>query len=132
MVTVEELRRSLPYPQTYTPEVAHKAALSLERLPGVGVDLVLKPYILCQDWDKRVFIHWKDSRGVRTLEITRILEDSAERFQFHANEEIPVTYTLIPLTLACFNGALRESYERQGNVPDFADEAALHAWLLRR
>jgi hypothetical protein len=132
MVTVEELRQSLPYPQTYTPEVAQKAALSMERLPGVGVDLVLKPYILCQDWDKRVFIHWKDSRGVRTLEITRILEDSPERFQFHANEEIPVTYTLIPLTLACFNGALRESYERQGNVPDFADEAALHAWLLRR
>src|SRR5829696_9766392 len=76
MVTVEELRQSLPYPQTYTPQVALKAALSMERQPGVGIDLVLRPYILCQDWDKRVFIHWKDSRGVRTLEITRILEDS--------------------------------------------------------
>jgi hypothetical protein len=132
MVTIDELRHNLPYPQTYTPEVARKAALSMEREPGVGIDLVLKPYILCQDWDKRVFIHWKDSRGVRTLEITRILEDTPQRFSFHANEEIPVTYTLTPLTLECFNGTLRESYERQGNVPDFADEAALHAWLLRR
>ncbi|MGE0542494.1 MAG: hypothetical protein AB7R89_20190 [Dehalococcoidia bacterium] len=132
MVTVEELRQSLPYPQTYTPKVALKAALSMERQPGAGIDLVLKPYILCQDWDKRVFIHWKDSRGVRTLEITRILEDSPERFQFHVNEEIPVTYTLSPLTLACFNNTLREAYERQGNVPDFPDDAALHAWLLRR
>lgn len=132
MATIEELRQTLPYPQTYTPKVAEKVALSLERDPGRGIELVLRPYILCQDWDKRVFIHWKDSRGVRTLEITRIIEDSPGRFQFHANEEVPVTYTLTPLTLACFNDALRESYERQGNVPDFTDEAALHAWLLRR
>jgi len=34
--------------------------------------------------------------------------------------------------VSCFNGVLRESYERQGNVPDFQDESALHAWLLRR
>ena len=132
MATVEELRKNLPYPQTYTPKVAEKAALSLERDPGVGIDLVLKPYILCQDWDKRVFIHWKDSRGVRTLEITRILEDTPERFSFHANEDVPVTYTLSPLTIECFDSALRESFERQGHVPDFTDEAALHAWLLRR
>jgi hypothetical protein len=132
MATVDELRQTLPYPQTYTPAVAHKAALALERDPGVGIDLVLKPYILVQDWDKRVFIHWKNSRGVRTLEITRILEDTPARFSFHANEDVPITYTLTPLTLACFNDTLRDAYERQGNVPDFADEAALHAWLLRR
>jgi hypothetical protein len=132
MVTVEELRHSLPYPQTYTPTVAQQAALTMERDPGVGIDLVLKPYVLCQDWDKRVFIHWKDSRCVHTLEITRILDDTPEQFSFHANEEIPVTYTLRPLTLRRFNDTLRESYEREGNVPDFADDAALHAWLLRR
>jgi hypothetical protein len=132
MATVEELRHTLPYPQTYTPKVAVKAALSMERDPGVGIDLVLKPFILCQDWDKRVVIHWKDGRGVRTVEITRILEDTPGRFSFHANEEIPVTYTLSPLTIECFNKTLRESYERQGHVPEFTDEAALHAWLLRR
>lgn len=132
MATIEQLRQDLPYPQTYTPLVAQQAALAMEREPGVGIDLVLKPYILCQDWDKRVFIHWKDNRGVRTLEITRIMEDTPERFSFHANEEVPVTYTLTPLTLACFNSTLRDGYERQGNVPDFQDEAALHAWLLRR
>ena len=132
MATVEELRQNLPYPQTYTPKAAEKAALSMERNPGAGIDLVLKPYILCQDWDKRVFIHWKDGRGVRTLEITRIVEDTRERFSFHANEETPVTYTLTPLTIARFNDTLREGFERQGHVPDFSDEAALHAWLLRR
>jgi len=132
MATVEELRASLPYPQTYTPAVAQNAALAMERDPGTGIDLVLKPYILCQDWDKRVFIHWKDSRGVRTVEITRIVEDTPERFSFHANEEITVTYTLTPLTIDCFNTTLRDTFERQGPVPDFQDQAALHAWLLRR
>ena len=132
MATIEELRQSLPYPQTYTPAVAQNAALALERVPGVGVDLVLKPYILCQDWDKRVVIHWKNNRGVRTLEITRIVEDTPERFSFHANEETVVTYTLTPLTIECFDESLREQFERQGHVPDFQDRAALHSWLLRR
>ncbi len=132
MATIEEIRRTLPYPQTYTPKVAEKVALSLERDPGIGIELVLRPYILCQDWDKRVVIHWKESRQVRTLEITRILEDTPACFAFRASEEEPVTYTLTPLTLECFNSLLRESYERQGNVPDFTDEHSLHAWLLRR
>lgn len=132
MATVEELRQTLPYPQTYTPKVAADPALSMTREPGVGIELVLRPYLLCQDWDKRVFIHWRDAQGTRTLEVTRILEDTEGSFRFHASEAEPVTYALEPLTLDCFNRFLREGYERQGNVPDFADDAALHAWLLRR
>jgi len=132
MTTVEEIRQTLPYPQTYVPKVAEGRALGMEREPGAGIDLVLQAYILCQDWDKRVFIHWKDSRQAHTLEITRITEDTSERFVFRASEAEPVTYILEPLTLDCFTRFMRESYERQGNVPDFADDAALHAWLLRR
>jgi hypothetical protein len=132
MATVEELRQTLPYPQTYAPRVARDAALSLVREPGAGLELVLHAYLLCQDWDKRVFIHWKDAHSAHTLEITRILEDTPERFCFHANEEEPVTYTLTPLTVDCFDRCFREGYERQGHVPEFPDAAALHAWLLRR
>jgi hypothetical protein len=136
MATIEELRERLPYPTTYVPLVAGQgeqtSALQLARQPGTDGEVVLRPYILCQDWDKRVFLHWKDERRAHTLELTRILEDTAERFCFHASEEQPVTYTLTPLTLAVFNAGVREEYERHGHVPDFTDDGALHAWLLRR
>lgn len=132
MTTVDELRQTLPYPHTYTPKVAAHAALSLTREPGVGVALALKPFLLCQDWDKRVVIHWRDTDKGRTMAITRILEDSEERFSFHADEQEPATYVLTPLTLECFASHFRDGYERQGNVPDFRNEAALSAWLLRR
>ena len=132
MTTIDELRQTLPYPQTYTPRVAQDAALCLDRDPGTGSELALLAYLLCQDWDKRVFIHWKDSRQAHTREVTRILEDTAERFCFRASEAEPVTYTLTPLTVECFNRFMREGYERQGHVPEFADQASLHAWLLRR
>ncbi len=132
MATIEELRQTLPYPQTYTPRVAANTAVCMERQPGAGIDLVLHPYLLCQDWDKRVFFHWKDSHQAHTLEITRIVEDTPERFIFRASEDEPVTYTLSALTVEMFDRYFREGYERQGNVPDFTSQSALHAWLLRR
>lgn len=132
MATIDELRETLPYPQTYVPAVAKGRALVMQREPGSGIDLVLHGYLLCQDWDKRVFFHWKDARSAHTLEVTRILDDTPERFRFHANEETPVTYALTPLTPERFTSEFRDRYERQGSVPDFADERALHAWLLRR
>ena len=132
MATIEELRQTLPDPQTYTPRVAANAAVMMERQPGAVHELVLHPFLLCQDWDKRVFLHWKDSHQAHTLEITRIVEDSPERFVFRASEDEPVTYAVTPLTLETFDRYFREGYERQGSVPDFATQAALHAWLLRR
>jgi hypothetical protein len=132
MATIEELRQSLPYPQTYTPQVAAGAAVTMARQPGAAHELVLHPYLLCQDWDKRVFFHWKDSHQAHTLEITRIVEDTPERFVFRASEDEPVTYTLTSLTIEAFDRYFREEYERRGSVPDFPTQAALHAWLLRR
>lgn len=132
MATVEELRQTLPYPQTYVPEAGRAHALVMERQPGTSASLVLHGYLLCQDWDKRVFFHWRDGRSAHTLEVTRILDDTPQLFRFHANEAEPVTYSLTPVTVAEFTARFREQYERQGSVPDFADDAALHGWLRRR
>lgn len=136
MATIEELRQTLPYPQPYTPVVesapGRPTALQVEQEPGGVPGLALRATVLCQDWDKRVVIHWIDEQGSHTLEMTRIIEDTPERFRFRASEEQATVYTLTPLTLETFNRYFREDYERVGHVPDFADEATLHQWLLRR
>jgi hypothetical protein len=132
MATIDEIRETLTYPNTYTPRVAEGRAVTLTRRPGAGVELALRPYLLCQDWDKRVVIHWTDNHGPHSLEVTRIMEDTPERFSFHANEPELIEYRLEPLTRELFDRELRGGYHRQGHVPDFADDAALSAWLLRR
>ena len=44
-------------------------------------------FLLCQDWDGRVVIHWQDDRGSVTYTVTDVTEDSAERFAFARADE---------------------------------------------
>ena len=64
MSTFEEMQ-SLAYPQTYSPVVAgrveHRNILLVESNRGVE-GVALRPFLLCQDWDNRVVIHWEDDQ----------------------------------------------------------------------
>lgn len=133
MTTMQELQE-LAYPGTRMPLVAGPAEnrnvllVETERGPE---GIALHPFLLCQDWDKRVVIHWEDDHGSRTYTVLGIAADAADRFEFEREDEPAGTVRLTPLNFERFEQEYRAHDPEAGNVPRFENEEQFRRWFLQ-
>ncbi len=131
MTTMESLRQ-LPYPGTYMPAVSgppdRRNVLVAEGAAGPE-GIALRPFLLCQDWDRRVVIHWEDDRGSYTYTVTDVLEDTPERFTFTREDAPGGTVTLTPLTRERFEALFRQRDGAQ-QIPQFDTDEQFRRWFL--
>ncbi len=132
MTTIESLR-TLTYPSTYMPAVAGPAerrnVLLVETVAGPE-GIAVHPFLLCQDWDKRVVIHWEDDHGSHTFTVLEIVADATDRFEFVREDEPSGRVTLTPLTFERFEREYRPYDPEAGNVPGFESEEQFRRWFL--
>jgi len=132
MTTIESLR-TLTYPGTYMPAVAGPAerrnVLLVETAAGPE-GIAVHPFLLCQDWDKRVVIHWEDDHASHTFTVLEIVTDGTDRFEFVREDEPPGNVTLTPLTFERFEREYRSQDPEAGNVPGFENEEQFRRWFL--
>jgi len=125
--------RELRYPANYCPAVAgppeHRNVLLVETEAGAE-GLALHPLLLCQDWDRRVVIHWEDHQRAHTFTVVDILTDTPERFEFLSESEPPVYVRLTPLSLERFEREFRDQYAEAGALPSFETEEQFRHWFL--
>lgn len=132
MTTIERLKQ-LPYPGTYKPLVAGPAerrnVLLVEGDAGPE-GIAVHPLLLCQDWDKRVVVHWEDDRGAYTYSVSDVLADAEDRFEFVREEAPGGSVRLTPLSFERFEREYRPLHPDAGNVPHFESEAQFRRWFL--
>jgi hypothetical protein len=132
MTSMQKLQ-ALPYPATYMPRVAGPPAernvLLVETAAGPE-GVAVRPFLLCQDWDQRVVIHWEDDRGSYTFTVLDVTEDSAERFAFNRVDEPAGAVWLTPLTCERFEREWRSRDPDAGSVPRFESEEQFRRWFL--
>lgn len=132
MVTLARVQ-ALPYPQTYRPAVAgtaeHRHVLLVETEAGPE-GVAVHPFLLCQDWDGRVVVHWEDDRGSYTYTVLDIVVDTDERFEF-AREDAPQGRVwLTPLTYPRFEREFRSRHPEAANGAPFESEEQFRRWYL--
>lgn len=132
MPTTMQALRQLPYPGTYMPAVAGPPdrrrvllASSAEGPEGIA----LRPFLLCQDWDQRVVIHWEDDHGSTTYTVSDVIADTPERFEFVREDPPGGTVTLRPLSLEEFETIFRQRDDAQ-QIPRFGSEEQYRRWFL--
>jgi len=132
MATMSELQ-ALAYPRTYMPAVAGPAdrrnVLLIETAAGAE-GVAVRPFLLCQDWDQRVVIHWEDDHGSYTYTVIDVLADTPERFEFLREGAPGERVILTPLGFARFERELRNRDPEAGNVPLFETEEQFRRWFL--
>ncbi len=132
MTTMDSVR-ALAYPRTCMPAASgtaeHRNVLLVETDRGAE-GIALHPFLLCQDWDKRVVIHWEDDHGSHTFTVLEIVADGAHRFEFVREDEPSGRVTLTPLTFERFEREYRPLDPEAGNVPGFESEEQFRRWFL--
>jgi hypothetical protein len=125
--------RELAYPRTMMPAVAgiadHRNVLLVESDSGPE-GIAVRPFLLCQDWDKRVVIHWEDDRGSYTFTVTDVVADEPGKFEFIRADEPAGRVWLTPLTFERFESEWRNRDPEAGNVPQFDSEDQFRRWFL--
>ena len=132
MMTMAQLRE-LRYPGTYMPRVAgpaeHRNVLLVETESGAE-GVAVHPFLLCQDWDQRVVIHWEDDHGSSTFTVIDVVLDSDDRFEFVREEAPGGRVTLTPLSFERFEQEYRSRDPEAGSVPRFESEDQFRRWFL--
>lgn len=131
MTTMAHMRE-LTYPRTYMPAVAgpveRRNVLLVETAAGAE-GIAVHPFLLCQDWDKRVVIHWEDDHGSQTCTILDIITDIEDAFEFVRDAE-PSAVRLTPLSFDRFEREYRSRDPEAGSVPRFESEEQFRHWFL--
>lgn len=132
MTTMERLKQ-IAYPGTYMPLVAGPAerrnVLLVESDAGPE-GIAVRPFLLCQDWDNRVVIHWEDDRGAYTYTVVDVLADAEDGLAFVREEPPSGTVRLTPLSYERFEREFRPLHPDAGNVPQFESEEQFRRWYL--
>ncbi len=132
MTTMDSVR-ALAYPVTCMPVVAgtaeHRNVLLVET-DGGAEGIALHPFLLCQDWDKRVVIHWEDDHGSHTYTVLQIVVDNTDRFEFVREDEPAGRVALTVLTFERFEREYRSQDPDAGSVPQFESEEQFRRWFL--
>lgn len=133
MATMMDLQ-ALAYPRTYMPAVAGPAdrrnVLLVETAAGAE-GVAVRPFLLCQDWDRRVVIHWEDDHRSYTYTVTDVLMDTPERFEFRREDAPAGLVTLTPLGFDRFEREFRARDPEAGSVPRFESEDQFRRWFLQ-
>jgi hypothetical protein len=132
MTTMDSLR-GLTYPSTYMPAVAGPAerrnVLLVESAAGTE-GVAVHPFLLCQDWDQRVVIHWEDDHASRTFTVLNITADADDLFEFVREDEPAGTVRLTPMSYEQFEREYRSRDPEAGNVPRFENDEQFRRWFL--
>jgi hypothetical protein len=125
--------RELSYPTSYMPAVAgapeQRNVLLVETDAGPE-GIALRPLLVCQDWDRRVLIHWVDHQRSYTFTVLDLLADMPECLEFLSEGEPPVYVRLTPLTLDRFEREIRDRALESEAIPRFATEDQFRRWFL--
>lgn len=122
--TMERLE-AMPYPATYMPEVAGAAGrreVLLVETGGGPEGIAVRPFLLCQDWDHRVVVHWEDDRQSYTYTVTNVIADTPERFEFLRGGDGAARMWLTPLTYEQFERDYRARFPETGGIPRFESQ----------
>ncbi|MGI8551823.1 MAG: hypothetical protein ACR2PL_13705 [Dehalococcoidia bacterium] len=132
MTTMQQLQ-DLPYPDRYMPAAAgppkRRNVLLVETDAGPE-GIALHPLLLCQDWDRRVVIHWEDDRRAYTFTVVDIVHDTPEQFEFLSEGEPPIRVRLTPLSHDRFERELGQQYAEAGAIPSFETDEQFRHWFL--